>query len=141
MNKLFCLIGLLVIGACGGCHSDIVTTSRLKTLEHKCVHIEAIESEDPHVGKVIRDVIEKEFIKAKVELCDPSLATVFITGTTFLTSRAAKRGSQEAIESISVVAKDRDGEILLSASYGNKEQYTASKLAQEFGKALAGKLK
>ena len=141
MNKLFCLIGLLVIGACAGCHSDIVTTKRLKALEHKCVHIEAIESEDPHVGKVIRDVIEKEFIRSKVELCDPSLATVFITGTTFLTTRTAKKGGQEAIESISVVAKDRDGEILLSASYGNKEQYTASKLAKEFGKALAGKLK
>jgi len=141
MNKLFCLIGLLVICTCVGCHSDIVTTRRLKTLEHKCVYIEAIESEDPHVGRVISDVISKEFIRAKVELCDPNLATIFISGTTFLTTRAVKRGSQEAVESISVVAKDRDGEILLTASYGNKEQYTASKLAKEFGKALAGKFK
>jgi hypothetical protein len=141
MNKSFWLIGLVAIGACVGCHSDIVCTSRLKMLEYKCVHIEAIESEDPHVGQVIKDVIEKEFVRAKVELCDPNMATVFITGTTFLTARAAKRGSQEAVESVSAVAKDRDGEILLSASYSNKEQYTASKLAREFGKALAGKLK
>jgi hypothetical protein len=110
-------------------------------LEHKCVHIAPIESQDPHVGKVIRDVIEKEFVRAKIELCDPNMATVFITGTTFLTVRPASRQTAEAIESVSLVAKDREGEILLSASYDNKAQYTASKLAQEFGQALAGKLK
>jgi hypothetical protein len=110
-------------------------------LEHKCVHIAPIESQDPHVGKVIRDVIEKEFVRAKIELCDPNMASVFITGTTFLTVRPASRQTAEAIESVSIVAKDRDGEILLSASYDNKAQYTASKLAEEFGRALAGKLK
>lgn len=141
MDRRFWLIGLLAMCACAGCNSDIVCTPRLKMLEHKCVNIAPIESQDPHVGKVIRDVIEKEFVRAKIELCDPNLATVFITGTTFLTVRPASRQTAEAIESVSLVAKDRDGEILLSASYDNKAQYTASKLAEEFGRALAGKLK
>jgi hypothetical protein len=39
------------------------------------------------------------------------------------------------------MAKNRNGQILLTASYDNKEQYTASKLAKEFGSALADKLK
>ena len=141
MDRRFWLIGLLALCACAGCNSDIVCTPRLKMLEHKSGHIAPIESQDPHVGKVIRDVIEKEFVRAKIELCDPNMASVFITGTTFLTVRPASRQTAEAIESVSIVAKDRDGEILLSASYDNKAQYTASKLAQEFGQALAGKLK
>ncbi len=141
MNKLHWIIGLLAIGVLTGCNSDIVTTPRLKMLEHKCVHISPIESEDPQVGKVIRDVIEKEFVKKEVDLCDPGTATVFITGATFLTVRSTTKQSRQTIESVSVVAKDKDGEILLSASYDNKKQYTASKLAREFGRALAGKLR
>ena len=141
MNKLHWLIGLLAVGVLAGCSSDIVTSPRLKMLEHKCVYISPIESEDPHVGKVIGDVIEKEFVRKKVDLCDPNMATVFITGATFLTVRSTSKHSRQTIESVSVVAKDKEGEILLSASYDNKKQYTASKLAREFGRALARKLK
>lgn len=149
MNRLYWLIGLLVISVFAGCNSDIVCTRRLKMLEHKCVYIAPIESEEPHVGKVIRDVLEKEFIRRKVKICDPNTATVFITGATFLTVRSTSSrtfivgssASSQAIESVSLVAKDNSGEILLSASYDNKERYTASRLAKEFGSALAGKLK
>lgn len=141
MGKTFLFVGLLALCVCAGCNSDIVCTPRLKMLESKCVYVSPIESEDPHVGKVVRDVLEKEFIRKKVELCDPNTATVFISGTTFLTTRAASRQSVQAIESLSIVAKDRDGEVLLSASYDNKNQYTASRLAQEFGQALANKLR
>jgi len=149
MNRLYWLIGLLVIGASAGCNSDIVTTHRLKELTHKCIYVAPLESEDPQVGKVIRDVIEKEFIRKKIELCDPNTATIFITGATFLTARATASGtflstssySSQAIESVSLVAKDSSGEVLLSASYDNKDRYSASKLAQEFGSALANKLK
>jgi hypothetical protein len=49
--------------------------------------------------------------------------------------------SSQAIESVSLIAKDRDGKILLTASYDNKEKYSASKLAKKFGSALANKLK
>lgn len=149
MNRLYWLIGLLAIGVSAGCNSDIVTTNRLKELSLKCVYIEPLESEDPQVGKVIRDVIEKEFIRKKIELCDSNTATIFITGATFLTVKATSSGtilttssySSQAIESVSLVAKNSNGEILLSASYDNKERYSASKLAQEFGAALADKLK
>jgi len=132
-----------------GCSSDIVTTHRLKELTHKCIYVAPLESEDPQVGKVIRDVIEKEFIRKKIELCDPNTATVFITGATFLTVKATSSGtilttssySSQAIESVSLVAKNSNGEILLSASYDNKDRNSASQLAKEFGAALANKLK
>ncbi|MCH7556204.1 MAG: hypothetical protein IIB56_01970 [Planctomycetes bacterium] len=149
MNRLYWLIGLLAIGVSAGCNSDIVTTNRLKELTHTCVYIAPLESEDPQVGKVIRDVIEKEFIRRKIELCDSNTATVFITGATFMTAKATSSGtflstssySSQAVESVSLVAKNSNGEILLSASYDNKERYSASKLAREFGAALANKLK
>ena len=149
MNRLCWLIGLLAIGVSTGCNSDIVTTRFLKQLNNKCIYLEPIESNDPHVGKVIRDVIEKEFVRRKIELCDSNTATVFITGATFLTAKATANGSflgsssssTQAIESVSVVAKDSRGQILLSASYDNKDRHSASKLAREFGSALADKLK
>jgi len=149
MNRLYWFIGLLAIAVSAGCNSDIVTTHRLKELNHKCIYVAPLESEDPQVGKVIRDVIEKEFIRRKIELCDPNTATVFITGATFLTARATasknllgmESASSQAIESVSLVAKNSNGEVLLSASYDNKERYSASRLAKEFGSALANKLK
>jgi len=149
MNRLCWLIGLLAIGVSTGCNTDIVTTRGLKKLTHKCVYIAPIESDNPQVGKVIRNIIEKEFVRRKIELCDSDTATVFITGATFMTARATSSGSflgksstsTQAIESVSVVAKDSSGQVLLSASYDNKDRYSASKLAREFGSALADKLK
>jgi len=141
MNKLYWLIGLLAISASAGCSSDIVSTDRLKMLEHKCVYIAPLESEDPHVGKVIKDVLEKELMRQQIEICDPNTATVLFTGSTFMTVRGSASASSQAIESVSLVGKDTNGEMLLSASYDNKERYSASKLAQQFGSALAKKLK
>ena len=141
MNKFIWLLGILVIGISAGCNSDIVCTERLKMLEYKCVHLAPLNSKDPHVGQVLRDALEKELIRQGIALCDSDSATVFLTGSTFLTVRGPMRESGEAIESISLVGKDSNGEILLSASYDNKERYSASKLAKEFGSALAGKLK
>jgi len=151
MNRLWWVIGLLAIGASAGCNSDIVCTARLKMITDRCVCLEPIQSENPYVGQVLRDVLEKELIRRKVEICDPNSATIFITGSTFMTVRAGpdagglrrhkSAAANQAIESVSAVAKDKDGEVLLTASYDNKEQYTASKLAKEFGSALANKLK
>ena len=151
MKRLYWLIGLLAIIVSAGCNSDIVTTRSLKELDHKCVYIEPIESSDPHVGQVIRDVIEKEFVRKKIQLCNSDTATVFITGATFMTAQAKSNGaifgigssssSSQAIESVSVVAKDGSGQVLLSASYDNKDRQSASTLAREFGSALADKLK
>ncbi len=144
MNRTYWLIGLFVIGISAGCNSDIVTTNRLKALPRKCVNISPFESQDPQVGKVIRDIIEKEFIRRKIELCDSDTATIFITGATFLTVRANTNqglSGNQAIESVSLVAKDRNGEVVLSASYDNMAQLSATKLAQEFGSAVADKLR
>jgi hypothetical protein len=49
--------------------------------------------------------------------------------------------ANEAIESISLTAKDRQGQILLTASYDNKKQQTAAVLAKKFGRAVARKLR
>jgi len=141
MNKLYWLIGLLAISAFAGCGSDIVSTNRLKMLEHKCVYIAPLDSDDPHVGQVIKDVLEKELMRKQIELCDPNTATVLFTGATFMTVRGSGAVSGQAIESVSLVGKDTDGEMLLSASYDNKERYSASQLAKQFGSALAKKLK
>ena len=132
-----------------GCHTDIVTTKQLKAVKPKCVYIKSIESEDPYVGRVIRDVLEKEFVRKKVQLCDAKSATVLLTGSTFLTTRStgktgwfgSNESSAQSVESLTITAKDPAGNILLTASYDNAEQFTASKLAQEFGSALADKLK
>ncbi len=151
MNRLFWIIILLMIIVFAGCNSDIVTTNHLKELKDKCIYITPIQSDNPYVGKVLRDVLEKEFIRRKIKLCDPETATILITGATFMKLRSApdadslnsnkSAAANKAVESVSIMAKNRNGQILLTASYDNKEQYTVSKLAQEFGSALAGKFR
>jgi len=153
VNRLRWIIAIFLIVLSAGCYTDIVTTPRLKTLTERRVFIGPIKSEIPEVGQVVRDVIEKECIRKKVELADRDTATIIITGSTFLTVRytasqtklyvigtGAAAGSQ-AIESVSLVARDNSGEILLSASYDNEKRYTASKLAKELGSAVAKKLR
>jgi len=132
-----------------GCHTDIVATKQLKAIQNKCVYVTPIESQDPYVGKVLQDVLEKEFIRKQVQLCDANTANVILTGSTFMTLRSSgktdwlggKESSAQAIESLTITAKDRAGTILFTASYDNTDQFTASKLAQEFGSALADKLR
>jgi hypothetical protein len=94
-------------------------------------------------------VLEKEFVRKHVQLCDAKSATVLLTGSTFLTTRSTGKtgwfggseSSAQSVESLTITAKDKAGNILLTASYDNAEQFTASKLAQEFGSSLADKLK
>jgi len=141
-------IGIL-LALFAGCNTDIVTTKQLMTVKNKCVYVTPIESQDPYVGKVLRDVLEKEFVRKHVQLCDAEAANVILTGSTFMTTRSAgnknwfggKDSSAQAIESLTITAKDKAGNVLLTASYNNVDQLTASKLAQEFGSALADKLK
>jgi hypothetical protein len=150
-KRLFCLLVLVSVCLICGCHSDIVCTNNLKAIEHKCVYIEDLKTEDPSIGKVLRDVIEKEFVRKRFDICDPNHATVLISGAAFLTNQS--KGSQnplflggsttasQAIESISLIAKNNKGEILASASYDNVDRQSASKIATEFGKDVANKLK
>jgi hypothetical protein len=150
MKKTFAVSVMLALFA--GCNTDIVTTNQLKTIKNKCVYVSPIESQDPYVGKVLRDVLEKEFIRKHIQLCDADNANVILTGSTFMTTRAkgetstlyllgGKQSSAQAIESVTITAKDKAGNILLTASYNNVDQLTASKLAQEFGSTLADKLR
>jgi hypothetical protein len=150
MKKAFAVSVMLALFA--GCNTDIVTTKQLNTIKNKCVYVTPIESQDPYVGKVIRDVLEKEFVRKHIQLCDANTANVILTGSTFMTTRSkgetsmlnlfgGKQSSAQAIESITVTAKDKTGNILLTASYNNVDQLTASKLAQEFGSTLADKLR
>lgn len=151
MNRLTFSAVILAMGLSAGCNSDIVTTDRLKAVERKCVYVAPIQSADRHVGKVISDVIEKEFVRRNFAICGPENATVIITGCTFMTVRAAANAGElrsnksaaanQAIDSISVKVRDRDGNLLATASYNNKEQYTVGKLAAKFGAALANKLR
>ena len=65
----------------------------------------------------------------KVPLYDPNTATVFISGFTYPTVQVtsserwfgASSISNQTIESVSQVAKERKGELLLSVSYDNKK--------------------
>lgn len=145
------VISVLTLTA--GCHYDIVRNKNVKLDGRKCVCIESIKTQDPHIGTVLRDVIEKEFVRRGFEICDANSATVLISGSAFLTERAessqnfvllvggGSAKSSQAIESVSLVVKNTSGEILATASYDNSERYTASKLATEFGGALAERLK
>jgi RecA-family ATPase len=150
MKKAFAVSVMLALLA--GCNTDIVTTKQLKTVKNKCVYVTPIDCQDPYVGKVLRDVLEKEFVRKNVRLCDADNATVILTGSTFMTTRSkgetsmlnlfgGKQSSAQAIESITITAKDKAGNLLLTASYNNVDQLTASKLAKEFGSTLADKLR
>jgi hypothetical protein len=150
MKKIFAISMMLAF--CAGCNTDIVTTKHLKTIKPKYVYVNPIESQDPYIGKVVKDILEKEFIRKRVQLCDAENANVILTGATFLTTRSkgetsflnlfgGKQTSAQSIESMSISAKDRAGNVLLTASYNNADQQTASKLAQDFGSKLADKLR
>jgi ethanolamine utilization protein EutA (predicted chaperonin) len=150
MKKAFAISVILTLFA--GCNTDIVTTKQLKTIKNKCVYVTPIESQDPYVGKVIRDVLEKEFVRKHIQLCDADNANVILTGSTFMTTRShgetsmlnlfgGKQSSAQAIESVTIAAKDKAGNLLLTASYNNVDQQTASKLAQDFGSTLADKFR
>jgi hypothetical protein len=150
MKKAFAISVILTLFA--GCNTDIVTTKQLNAIKNKCVYVSPIESQDPYVGKVLRDVLEKEFVRKHIQLCDAETANVILTGSTFLTTRSkgetsmlnlfgGKQSSAQAVESVTIIAKDKLGNILLTASYNNVDQLTASKLAQDFGSTLADKLR
>jgi len=143
---------LLILILIAGCSYDIVRNKNVKLDTPKCVCIEQLKTEDPYIGTVLRDVIEKEFVRCGFELCNPNTATILISGSAFLTERA--KGSQnsvllvgggsfksdQAIESVSLIAKNKAGQILATASYDNTGRFTASRLATEFGRAIAQKL-
>jgi len=141
MMRCVCLIAFVTTILLAGCNSDIVTTSYLKEVNPKCVYIAPLQSESPQVGQVIRDVLEREFIRRKVAVCDAASATVLITGATFTTTGGESGSNLEACESVSVTAKDINNRVLLSASYNNSGRDTVSRFAKRFGAALASRFR
>ncbi len=150
MKKTYFLILALLIAVIG-CNSDVVTTKHINNLTVKCVHVMPIQSDDPYVGQVLSDVIEKEFIRRNFELCGADSATIIISGSTFMSMRSGpdagslggrkSAAANECIDSVSITAVDNLGNVLLTASYDNRELYTVSKVGMEFGAMLADKLK
>jgi hypothetical protein len=152
MKKAFAIIAIITIFA--GCNTDIVTTNQLNAIKNKCVYVTPVESQDSSVGKVLKDILEKEFVRKNIRLCDADNANVILTGSAFLTNRTGGTGwtglfdlfnekpvSAQAIESVTITAKDKAGNILLTASYNNSELKTTSKFAKDFGSTLADKLR
>jgi len=149
-KKIYFVLFLFLIA---GCNYDIVRNKNVKLEEAKCVFIEPLKTQEPHIGAVLRDVIEKEFVRNGFVLCDANGATIFISGTAFLTERSkssenfvlflggASAKSSSAIESVSLIAKNKAGQIIATASYDNSESFTASRLATEFGRAFSSQLK
>ncbi len=142
-------VSLLVLLAIAGCNTDIVVTPQLKQIEHKCFYLEPLNTKNDSIGQVLRDVIEKEFVRQSFELCNEGDASILISGSAFLTARTEGSNnffggntlSTQAIESISLTAKDRSGKLLATASYDNNDRLSASKLGMKFGRDLANKLK
>ena len=149
MRKSAWPAGLACLIALGGCYSDIVVSPKLRAVKSKCVYVEPFTARNSQIGEVLRDVVTKEFLRHRVNLCDKDNATLFVSGAAFLTERARGRegwfgvSSQttEAIESLSLTVKDNRGHTVASASYDNVERFTASRLAREVGGALAGHLR
>jgi len=148
-KALIATLAAIALSTLTGCNSDIVTTSRLKEIETRCFYIEPLKTEDPHVGEVLKNLIEKEFVRRNCQMCDTVNATVFITGAAFLTQRSqadrnlfgSTAASSQAIESVTLTAKDTTGQLLATASYDNAQRLTAGRIGQELGAALAARLK
>lgn len=150
-KKILMLVSLLA--SVSGCNYDIVRNKAVKLDEPKFVFVESLKTEDEHIGIVLRDVIEKEFARKGFALSDANSATILISGSAFLTERSkssqnfvlflggSSSNSNNAIESVSLIAKNRAGQLLATASYDNSGSFTASKLGSEFGRAFSEKLR
>jgi hypothetical protein len=143
----FILITALIIFS--GCHHDVVTTRHLDQLAFKCAYVEPISTPTPQMGEVLRDVLIKELVRKEIAICGANTATMTISGSAFMTNLSKSNqnflgGSSqatEAIESVSLVVEDRDGKILATASYDNRDRKSAGRIGKELGSAIASKLK
>jgi hypothetical protein len=148
-KMLITTFAAIILSTLTGCHSDIVCTARLKEIDTRCFHIEPLKTDDPQVGLVLKDLLEKEFVRQGCDMCQPDDATIIITGAAFLTQRSqadqnmfgSTAASSQAIESVTLAAKDSSGELVATASYDNAERFTAGRIGAEFGSAVAARLK
>lgn len=147
--KIWGLLAVALLLSTAGCNMDIVTTEHLSAVSERRVYVEAIGSQDPQVGEVLKDILEKELLRRNVAMCDEKNATIIMEGATFMTDQSKSSAglfgpsavSNQALESITLTARDREGQILLSASYDNMDRKTAGRAGKEFGQAIAQRLK
>ena len=151
------LVSMMMMLAVGGCYSDVTVTKELKTLDRKCIHIGQIDCNNPRVAKILRDCLQKEFIKAKLDVCDEDTATMIMTGDVFMTTEKEFAGSgwfgsygsggyvggkeALAIDSTSFQVKTKDGRLLAVASYNNWVRERVERVGHFLGYDLASKLK
>jgi hypothetical protein len=132
------LLTLILIAGCG---YNVVRNKDVKLDTPKCICNEHLKIDDPNVGNVFHNAIEKEFKRCGFELCRHTNATILISGSASLTEQpVGGSNSEQTIESISLTAKNKTGQILATASYDNTKRLTTSRLATELGRAIAQKL-
>ena len=96
------------------------------------------------------EVLEKEFMWWELGACTAEEATLFVSGSIdtlginttrkkFL--RPLEEISRESISSVSLVAKDNTGHVVLSLSYDNQDRRSTIQLGRMMGRELAKKLK
>jgi hypothetical protein len=134
---------LLILILIAGCNYNVVRNKDVKLDTPKCVCNERLKIEDPNIGTVFHNAIEKEFVRCGFELCRHNTATILISGSASLTERSTAGGSlnsEQTIESVSLTAKNKTGQILATVSYDNTKRLPTSRLAAELGRAIAKKL-
>jgi len=144
MKKITLTISvLLTLILITGCNYNVVRNKSVKLDTPKCICNERLKIDDPNIGNVFHDAIEKEFVRCGFKLCRHTNATILISGSASLTPRPIAGGSSDSgqtIESVSLIVKNRAGQILVTASYDNTPGITTSRLAAELGRAIAQKL-
>lgn len=138
----------LTAGFATGCRTDVVISPELKALPDKRIHVADFTADTEGIGHVIRDVMIKELLREGVTLSSENQANLFITGAAFLTDHTRGRSGiftassmqTQAIESVSVVIKTRDGTVMGSGSYNNSKRKSAAEIGKALGEEIADEL-
>jgi len=147
------ILPILLASLITGCASDVVVTEKLRTVEHKRIYIGHIECDHSGVADVLRDCLLKEFVKAKLDVCEETAATIIITGSVFITPKSDLSGSawtgyahisgeeKIVIDSVSLQVKAKNGDVLAIGSFNNSAAFNVVWIGEQLGQDLAGKLK
>jgi hypothetical protein len=151
MRTFFNIIPVASMLVLSGCHMDVmVDRERLAEVGLRCVHIGPLASANEPLAQVVRDVLEKEFMRREMGPCTAEEATLLMSGSidalSINTTRKKFLGpleetSRESISSVSLVVKDREGSVVLSMSFDNQDRHSAIHLGRMLGRDLAKKLR
>lgn len=155
MKRVF--VASLLVCSIYGCYSDIAVTEKFKSLEQKRIYVGQIECDNPRVGEILQDCIQKEFVKAKLDISNQDDATMIIGGSVFITPKKDISGTgvfgeygggvygagkeKILIDSVSLQVKAKDGTLLAIASFNNWADLNVEEVGRYLGGDLANKLK